>query len=230
MMIVNNEVARNNTSVYCGGLCFGDAGGSKIIGSAAGTTGLVWRNNNVHDNVGMGIWSDGNVRALYEGNIVSHNSEGGIFHELSWDAIIRNNTVTDNAADMAARSCFWGSQIHVNTSSHVEIYGNTVTASNGTNGICIVASDRGDAAAPYPTGAEDNLVHDNIIKMNGSATSGIVAADGESYSGTAFSTNTYYVTDDTGDWWFFPTLTYEAHSWSEWQGAGQDTGRTLLEW
>ena len=100
MLIVNNEVARNNTGNDCGGGCGGDAGGSKIVGSAAGTTGLVWRNNNVHDNTGHGIWSDGNVRgALYEGNIVSNNSGSGIFHEISWDAIIRNNTLTNNDSE-----------------------------------------------------------------------------------------------------------------------------------
>ena len=108
MLIVNNELAHNNTTNECGGACPEDAGGSKIVGSSSGTTGLVWRNNKVHDNIGHGIWSDGNVRALYERNIVSNNSGAGIFHEISWDAIIRNNTLTNNDSETIGKSCWWG--------------------------------------------------------------------------------------------------------------------------
>ena len=38
VLIVNNEVAWNNTSNDCGGACVGDAGGSKIVGSSRGPT------------------------------------------------------------------------------------------------------------------------------------------------------------------------------------------------
>ena len=189
MLIVNNEVARNNTGNDCGGGCGGNAGGSKIIGSAAGTTGLVWRNNNVHDNTGHGIWSDGNVRgALYEGNIVSNNSGSGIFHEISWDAIIRNNTLTNNDSEAIGKSCWWGANILINTSSNVEVYGNTITASNGSNGICAVSSDRPDATAPYPTVVANFYAHDNVVSMTGSATSGLVG-----YAGTQQSIRPQHV-------------------------------------
>jgi parallel beta-helix repeat protein len=226
MLIVNNELARNNTSNECGGGCPGDAGASKIIGSAVGTTGLVWRNNNVHDNTGHGIWSDGNVRALYEGNIVSSNSGAGIFHEISWDAIIRNNTLTNNDSEAIGKSCWWGANILINTSSNVEVYGNTITASNGSNGICAVSSDRPDAIAPYPTTVANFYVHDNVVSMTGSATSGLVGYAG---SNNRFVHNTYQVTNVSSTWWTWPTA-YTA-TWAAWLGtASQDTDGILKPW
>lgn len=228
MLIVDNEIDHNNTGNFCSGTCVGDAGGSKIVGSTAGTTGLIWRRNYVHDNLGPGIWSDGNVRALYEDNTVDRNSEIGIFHELSWDATIRNNYLTDNGIEGAGQSIYHGSNIHLNDSSNVEIYGNVITASNGSNGIGIVAADRSDAVAPYPTGATNNYVHDNTVKMNGSATTGLVRDGSRSFSGTNFNGNHYFVTDDTGAWWIWPPL--NSDTWAQWQAAGQDATGTLVEW
>ena len=47
-------------------------------GRRAGTFDLIWRGNWVHDNVGNGDWSDGNVHAvLYEHNLVENNSGSG---------------------------------------------------------------------------------------------------------------------------------------------------------
>jgi parallel beta-helix repeat protein len=225
MLILNNELAYNNTSNDCGGACGGDAGASKIVGSTSGTTGLVWRNNKVHDNIGHGIWSDGNVRALYEGNIVSNNSGVGIFHEISWDAIIRNNTLTDNDSLVAGKSCWWGANIHINTSSNVEIYGNTITASNGSNGICAVSSERSDVA-PFPTVTANLYVHDNTMYLSGSAMSGSVGNAGPN---NRFVHNTYRVTNTSGAWWTWPTV-YTA-TWGTWRGtAGQDTTGTLAIW
>ena len=228
MLIVNNELAHNNTSNDCGGACSGDAGASKIVGSTNGTTGLVWRNNNVHDNTGHAIWSDGNVRALYEGNIVSNNSGVGIFHEISWDAIIRNNTLTNNDSVAAGQSCWWGANIHINTSSNVEVYGNTITASNGSNGICAVSSDRYDVA-PYPTVTANFYVHDNTVYMTGSASSGLVKGTASGVINNRFVHNTYRVTDMSRAWWTWPTV-YTA-TWATWRGsAGQDTDGTLASW
>ena len=57
----------------------------------------MWRGNWVHDNIGNGIWSDGNVHDVtYENNLVQDNTGIGIFHEISWDATIRNNVVRNN--------------------------------------------------------------------------------------------------------------------------------------
>ena len=228
MLIVNNELAHNNTTNECGGACPGDAGGSKIVGSSSGTTGLIWRNNKVHDNIGHGIWSDGNVRALYEGNIVSNNSGVGIFHEISWDAIIRNNTLTNNDSEAIGKSCWWGANIHINTSVNVEVYGNTITASNGSNGICAVSADRNETAA-FPTVVSNFYVHDNTVYMTGSASSGLVKGTASGVINNRFVHNTYRATDLSRAWWTWPSA-YTA-PWVTWRGtAGQDTDGTLTIW
>lgn len=228
VLLLSNELDHNNTGSFCGGGCTGDAGGSKIVGSTPGTTGLIWRSNNVHDNTGMGIWSDGNVKALYENNTVTANSEGGIFHELSWDATIRNNTLTNNAVTVAGSSCFYGANIHVNTSSNVDIYSNTIIASNGTNGVCIAASNRSDAVSPYPTDTTNVTVHNNVIKINGSAQNGLVLDVGESIVGTGFSVNSYFVPTLGGTWWVWPA--HNPATWTQWQADGQDTAGTHVTW
>lgn len=228
ILLVNNEIARNNKS-YCGGACAGDAGGSKIIGTRTGTYNVTWRNNYVHDNMGPGIWSDGNVRnVLYEGNTISRNSASGLQHELSWEAVIRNNTITDNDSENIGRSCWWGANILINTSPNVEVYGNTITGNNGSNGICAVSSDRADAA-PFPTVTTNFYAHDNIIYMTGSASSGLVKGSASGVVNNRFLANTYRVTNTTRAWWTWPTVV--SATWSTWRGtAGQDAGGTLASW
>ncbi len=54
---------------------------------------LTVSNNYSHDNDGPGMWTDiSSIRTLYEKNIVMNNARAGIFHETSYDAVIRNNT------------------------------------------------------------------------------------------------------------------------------------------
>ena len=54
--------------------------------------GVVMRGNHVFDNVGPGLWCDIGCRnVLYENNLVERNHDAGIFHEISFNAVIRNN-------------------------------------------------------------------------------------------------------------------------------------------
>ena len=84
------EIAFNN---YAGYKADWEAGGTKFWA----TTGLVVRNSCVHHNAGPGLWTDyDNIDTLYEGNIVFSNANDGIKHEISYDAIIRDNIVAGN--------------------------------------------------------------------------------------------------------------------------------------
>lgn len=220
--IEDNDVYINNTGNYCGGTCLGDAGGSKIVGSTAGAVDLLWLNNRVWDNIGMGIWSDGNVRGRVERNLVYDNTEGGIFWEISWDVVILDNVVRNNAAESIGLSCWWGSNIHVNTSTNVEIFHNIVDASNGANGICAVSANRMNGL-PYPDAVANLNVHHNTIAMTGVAYTGMVV-DPAVAAGTvnnAFTHNRYRVSDVNGTFWVWPGATDPA-TWAQWQAAGQD--------
>ena len=100
-----------------------ESGGSKW----AFTRNLVVRNNFSHHNFGPGLWTDiDNYFTLYEGNIVEDNEQSGIFHEISFDAVIRNNTSRRNGAAREFPGWTEGAGIAVTTSSNVEIYGNTL--------------------------------------------------------------------------------------------------------
>lgn len=142
-----------------------EGGGSKFVK----TNGLRVLNNLVHDNCGPGLWSDiENVNELYEGNVVYSNSASGIFHEISYKALIRGNLVGSTAAGRngngltvtipnpqggASRTCaggggaWGGAEITVNNSSDVEVTGNTVDAPAGRKGLLVLQQDRGQYLA-----------------------------------------------------------------------------------
>jgi parallel beta-helix repeat protein len=221
ILIEGNEIAFNNTAHYDPN---NNAGASKFIGSKTGTT-ITWRSNKVHDNYGKGIWQDGNViNTLVEGNEVYNNTGIGIFHELSWTAVIRNNIVYNNdlSNKNVVRSCWYGAQIALNNSQNVDIYGNTVTAEY-VNGICLANTTRSDTA-PYPTALANVRVYNNTIKMRGSVRSGFVGD--RTPSGVGYSGNTYYVNNLTGVFW----QSMGDKTKIQWQSSGQDTAGIFQQW
>jgi len=218
IVIEGNEIAFNNTG---GHDPYWEAGGTKFVY----TTNLVVRNNYVHDNAGPGLWTDiNNINTLYEGNRVIGNDGPGIFHEISYDAVIRNNTVEGNGFGFTA----WidGAGILVSSSPNVEIYGNTVRYNN--DGIAAKHGTLDQADAKYGPWQLKNLwVHDNVIVMDAGQT-GVVRDSnnsdpvwGPSWN-NRFDYNTY--TLDTGDdyyvWdpWIITT--------AQWRAFGQDSNGT----
>ena len=117
------EIAYNNYAGYNSGW---EAGGTKF----ARTRNLVVRNSCVHHNAGPGLWTDiDNIDMLYQGNKVFLNADDGIKHEISYDAIIRNNVVAHNGTS-GFDVWLWGSQILIQNSSNVEVYDNLVEVSD----------------------------------------------------------------------------------------------------
>lgn len=154
IVIENNEIAYNNTQGFSTSW---EAGGTKFVR----TRNLTVRGNYVHHNNGPGLWTDiDNVDTLYENNRVVRNRGVGIFHEISYAAIIRNNVVEGNGFGFS--EWLWGAGILVAASSDVEIYGNTV--SNNANGICAIQQKRGRGS--FGRHVVENLhVYNNIIIM-----------------------------------------------------------------
>jgi parallel beta-helix repeat protein len=209
-----NEIAFNNTDNVDPGW---EAGGSKFVY----TTNLVLRNNYVHDNKGPGLWLDGNnIHALYEGNRITDNYGPGIDHEISYDAVIRNNVVEGNG--FGATSWIDGAGILVADSPNVEVYGNTVRYNN--DGIAGKHTGRGSGNyGPYQL--KNLWVHDNVIVMEAGQT-GVVTntADPVFSAGwnNRFDYNTYTLgtADKYYAWdpWYITT--------SQWTAAGQDPHTT----
>ena len=215
ILVEDNEIAFNNTDGFHPRW---DAGGTKWVN----TTRLTVRNNYSHDNKGPGLWTDGNnMSTVYEANRVERNSEEGIFHEISYDAIIRNNSVLSNGRNVGA----WGAGILVSSSPNVQIYGNTV--SGNWNAISLIQENRGSGpSGPYQL--KNITVSNNSLTMR-SGTTGVfdtTGLGGAFATGTIkFSANKYYLA--AGDQWF---------SWAGikltkvvWQTLGMDLGSSFLK-
>jgi hypothetical protein len=130
---------------------------------------VIFRGNHIHDNIGPGLWCDGDCHAvLYEGNVVERNHSVGIYHEISFNAVIRDNIVRHNG--IAETEWFWGSDIIVSASQDVEVYRNTLTVSPDKCGIMLIDQGRNDRAQArggpmYKT--SNNRVHDNEMTFEG---------------------------------------------------------------
>ncbi len=157
VLVEGNEIAYNNLGrAYEPGF---EAGGTKFVY----THRLTVRGNYVHHNEGPGLWTDGdNINTLYENNRTEDNAGSGIFHEISYAAVIRNNTSTRNGFTLGG--WMYGAGIMVSSSPDVEIYGNTVT--NNANGITAVQQNRTADYARYGPHVLQNIyVHDNVVAM-----------------------------------------------------------------
>lgn len=154
VLVEGNEIAYNNTVGFRPGW---EAGGTKF----AVTTNLVVRDNYVHHNEGPGLWTDiDNLNTVYEGNFVSDNAGEGIFHEISYDAVIKNNVVLRNG--FGDGRWFYGAGILVAHSSNVEVYRNVVQ--NNFHAIAGIDQERGEGRyGPYVL--RNMYVHHNVVRM-----------------------------------------------------------------
>ncbi|HEX6536611.1 MAG TPA: right-handed parallel beta-helix repeat-containing protein [Gemmatimonadaceae bacterium] len=217
VVVDSNEIAFNNHEDKFNPRW--EAGGTKFIR----TNNLVVRNNYVHDNHGPGLWTDiDNYNTLYEGNRVENNTQMGIFHEISWKATIRNNTVSGNGFGMS--NWLWGAGILVAGSKDVEIHGNTVT--NNANGITAIQQDRGTGT--YGLHVVQNLnVHDNTVTMTNGGRTGVAQDIGDNAVFTSwnnrFSRNRYFLGgDDNRFAWMNANIGAAA-----WRDYGQDRDGTF---
>ena len=118
LVVEQNEISYNNFAGYTTGW---EAGANKFVA----TTGLRILNNYSHHNRGKGFWTDGDNRdSRYEGNRIEYNTDYGIFHEVSYSVVIRDNQITGNG---------WHG-ILIDTSTDAEVSFNTVVG-NGTRSV-----------------------------------------------------------------------------------------------
>jgi parallel beta-helix repeat protein len=210
IVIEDNEIAYNNTQGFN---FYWEAGGTKFVR----TQDLIVRRNFSHHNKGPGLWTDGdNIYTVYEDNRVLNNETSGIFHEISYDAIIKGNQVEGNGF---AIGWYSGAGILIASSPNVEVKENVV--SNNANGIVAIQQNRGRGPqGPYEV---KNLnVHDNLISMDVGA-SGVALDPGATpfskSNGNTFTHNTYKLGNEKNYFvWLEKALTKE-----EWLEQGQDS-------
>jgi parallel beta-helix repeat protein len=218
-VVTKNEIDHNNTSGFD---ISWDAGGMKWTSS----TGLTVSDNDVHHNNGSGLWTDiNNIDTTYERNTVHNNTSHGIFHEISYRAVIRNNRVVDNGG--AERLPGWGdSGIRVAASRDVVIFGNVLIGN--TNGVMLIQQQRNDSPSKYGPHELDNIIiHDNDITMTDNLT-GMVDDTGDKnlYSrNIRFSNNTYRLANEDGRYFAWAG---DNVSRTTWQAIGHDTTGKFL--
>ena len=215
-LIEDSEISYNNTGGFDP---LNDAGGTKFLTSE----GAVFRNNHVHHNYGIGIWFDYNNRnALIENNLVEDNEVAGIHYEISYDGLIRNNTVRRNGDDSTDR--FSRSGILVYASSGVEITGNVLSGND--QGITALDDNRGTGAYG-PFRVTDLWVHDNDVTMQQGATGlGDWTGTGNIFTTAAnnrFDRNTYRISGNSQPFWHGSRV-----SESTWKSKGQDPNSTFI--
>jgi hypothetical protein len=221
VLIENNELAYNNyTKQYKMDWA---AGGAKLVK----TRWLVARGNHVHHNWGFGLWTDvKNSHVLYENNLSEDNASAGIMHEISYDAVIRNNTVRRNGF---ARDWVVGAGILVSASSDVQVYGNTV--SGNKQGIVAIQQNRIVNGVDYTKNLKNLYVHDNTVTITTDVgRSGIASGTGDVGVWTSrnnhFQHNTYYLGSASAKpfiWKDGPA------SVPAWKGYAQDTNGTFYQ-
>jgi parallel beta-helix repeat protein len=162
IVIEYNAIYRNNTAHFYPAW---EAGGVKFTA----TSNLIVRGNHSFFNDGPGLWTDhDNIDTLYENNTSEDNTWMGILHEISYAAIIRNNTIRRNGFGFDP----WiiGAGILVTGSPNVEIYGNFLDGN--ADGIGAAQQNRGSGA--YGPHEIWNLwVHDNTV-LNTKGWTGVV--------------------------------------------------------
>ena len=168
LLVQSNEIAYNNTAGYAYNW---EAGGAKFTR----TRQLVVRNNYSHDNLGLGLHTDiDNYFALYEYNRTARNRVAGILHEISFDAVIRYNTITEDGYTPYGSGIFWGAGILNMSSPNVEVYGNVVR--NCMNGIAAAQYPPRKKGGPYLV--QNFYVHDNAVTQQEGIAAGIGSFDG----------------------------------------------------
>jgi parallel beta-helix repeat protein len=214
VLIEDNEISFNNyndandPTFEAGGIKFGQS------------VGVVVRDNRIYDNHGYGIWADiGAMRTIYEGNVIERNLWGGIHHEISYDAVIRDNTIRDNGhAD--SRGELRGAGIQIK-GPNVQVFDNVLEANQ--SGIVLIENARGDGEhGPYDVA--NVAVFDNTI-INSGQSGGVRFQGPETLFETSlFERNEYLYDDLDSSLWLWEGM---AMNWDEWRSAGNDLSGTL---
>jgi len=145
----------------------------------------------------------------------------GIFYEVSYNGIIRNNMIANNGYGVGA-SWISNAGIFVVSSADVEIYGNTIQGNR--QGITAAQTARG--SGPYGEYLLQNLyVHDNKISMSEGMT-GVDEAVGSSavFGRNLRFVNNSYTLGSNSTYFLWRYLNLDS---SGWRAQGQDVNGTF---
>jgi parallel beta-helix repeat protein len=212
----DNEVSFSNPN-HSADPAYNDGGGKSYE-----TVNAVISYNYVHDNYGPGIWEDvDSIGTTVRYNDLENNARSGIMHEISWNAVIRNNYLSGNGWSRAlcgpkpAGTLFCPSIFISNSGgrhgSTVDVSYNTI-ATGGTyaGGIGLLGTNRGTSSL-YPSYGpwlvQNVHVHNNTVNLASSAWSfGAVDRDGSdpamfTNQGNSFDYDSFTGADSSAFFW-----------------------------
>ncbi len=208
VLIANCQISHNNPQNAFN--VAWEAGGSKFWN----VNGLTITHCEFNDNVGNGIWMDGDLDGGGNTNVLitntwSHNNLGiGIFQEIGGSALITSNLVENNGS-----ATFEGVGIELDDSESVTITNNVIR--NNSNGILLESYKRSDTVHKV----QNVVVTNNTIIDNQGMTGVLYFGTIQSFvTGVTFDYNQYTFTGSASLAWN-GSRTY---SWSQWQAVGND--------
>jgi parallel beta-helix repeat protein len=196
------------------------AGGKVIV-----SDNVVFRKNQVHNNLGPGLIDWDNVNVVYDSNLLRQNTGPGISQYGSAGSVIRDNTFEHNGLDFPGQPLQIIADLWITNAKDADIVGNTITA--GVNGIGIVDVGR-QLSARGQAEVRNVHVHGNTIRMPDAGLTGLVGDRKPAFrtANNRFEDNHYYVTDIA----VISFLWDGPRNWNEWQGQGQDVKGGIQTW
>jgi len=219
-LVQYNTISRNNYLNLADGF---ESGGGKI---AATTNAQVLDNTYVNNN-GNGLWGDcGATGTVFSGNTISGSRLAGIRYEISHNATISNNTLTNNDQYQGRGTCNQAVEIFLAGTDHTNVSGNTITSNCA--GILMTQDSRnpviynsvtnntttypGSVGLPNRIGGMDSQIPMTVFDPN---------------SHNFFDYNTYHFNSPlTLKQWTWNSRGNLSFSWLGWQAAGEDVNGT----
>jgi parallel beta-helix repeat protein len=221
MTILDNEIDHNGLLVNKGGAC-----GVKLVGYEGADSGAynTLIGNNVHDNIGNGLWADCDAHDnVFDSNTVTNNDGVGLDQETAYGNTFSNNVVTGNGFE-------WGSYAMQSLDSIGGSFtGNTFT--DNYKGVNVWRDERGTLTTPQPglgcagvdleayVPAGTSVDHNTFTASPRAGFGGTVTLQAATFDYNAWC-------GATGTNWRLPSDPMA--TWDQWIRAGQDTHGTIL--
>ena len=227
-VIQTNNIHGNGGSA-AGGV---NANGAGIkFTQANGTQNRVYITDNVVNSHNIGIWCDVNCNGItINNNKVNISTSSAIFYEISKNAVIANNTISNSSSWVDWNGEFNNGSIGIGESAYVLIEGNTIDF--GKSAITIRQTRRPFSGEDYLSGliangvplnttTHDITVNNNNINGSGSigASNGPSGAGLMDYGTIRFTNNVYNGADQNGSIQFWWNGTQQ--SYATWKAAGR---------
>jgi parallel beta-helix repeat protein len=227
----SNTIAYNNIDNVAPGF---EAGGTKFTGSHIRIS-----NNTVHDNQGVGLWTDGHGEYMTYDHNTSYNNYGGIRYEVSEHGTITNNTVYGNGASGSDQITYTSSDYGVISRNIVSVgVAGPYTSGSMSGGIAVDNTGREDGFKVTHV----RVIHNTITfdrNAGGYLGAGLddYASQPDVYSDPTnyFDYNTYYVPLLGNKNWYWGERPSSVRpgpnsvTWSTWQANGEDLHGSVIQ-